>query len=251
MSIVIADPLGTTSNSYVTVARADEILRLHPYTDTWDLTATALPNADGYLVNGAVSAGASAVAIDGGSGTWSVGTEFSFAGHTTTYTVSEAQEGAGSLSFAPALTTDVADDEALTRITPNKKEQCVIWTTTLFDRMLIYYGTKKTLEQRLRAPRYGMLDPDGNLYDDETIPEPLEEATAYMASLLAEKDRTAIPAALGLGVSHAQLGPMEARIDAAQQEEIIPDYILSILSNIARLEPEAQVGTRVLGLFRS
>lgn len=249
--ILTATALSPIANSYSTVEEADDILILHPYTDDWDLTVNSLPSAVSYQSAEAVLAGVSELAVDTGSGVWTVGTVFQFDGHTTKYSVTTELSAAGTLKFSPVLAADVADNEAIERRTPNKKEQCLITTATIFDNLLVYKGSKRTAAQRLRCPRYGLYSSDGEMYDADTIPAPLLVASALFSSLLIAKDMTAAPAALGLGVSYAQLGPMEAKIDASMQEEVIPDFILALLNDIATLEPEAIINSSVLPTYRT
>lgn len=72
------------------------------------------------LVNGALAAGVSSVAIDGGgaSGTYKRGDIVTFAGHTQTYSVQADVtlngSGVGTLTISPALKSAVADNAAIT-----------------------------------------------------------------------------------------------------------------------------------------
>jgi phage-related protein len=76
------------------------------------LTWPARAAITGYLANGAASTGATAVAIDSGTGAIAPGDTCTFASHATTYTV--VSYAAGILSLTPALTAGVPDNNALT-----------------------------------------------------------------------------------------------------------------------------------------
>lgn len=65
-----------------------------------------------YQLSAAATAGATSASVDTGTGTILVGDIVTFAGHTTTYTVTAALSG-GSFSFLPALTANVADNGAI------------------------------------------------------------------------------------------------------------------------------------------
>ncbi len=65
------------------------------------------------LVNGATSAGATSVPVDGFTGTIKAG-DFVRFGHTKVYMVTADIDGAGDLSIEPALITAVSDDETMT-----------------------------------------------------------------------------------------------------------------------------------------
>lgn len=240
---------GTSANAYLTVARANLLAHRRLYASPWT-SATSTPDADGFLVNGAASLGSTSVTLDTGTGTWTVGTEFSFAGHETVYTVSVALTGAGTLQFSPSLTAAVADNEAINRHTANQREQAIMWSTLLFDEMMNWYGHKTTDEQALWFPATNIVNQNGSFFDFDTIPQVLEVATVDMCIHLLASDAFAIPAALGKGVSQVSLGPLKAKIDPSQQTETIPSNILSLLSDLGRLESEAQKGSRVVPLKR-
>ena len=65
------------------------------------------------LVNGATSAGATSVPVDGFTGTIKAG-DFVRFGHTKVYMVTADIDGAGDLSIEPALITGVSNDETMT-----------------------------------------------------------------------------------------------------------------------------------------
>lgn len=250
MSILIATAGAVDANSFTTVARANLILGRRLYTTKWDLAAST-PDAEGFLVNGAVAAGASTVAVDTGTGTFTVGTQIQFAGHTTLYTVSTSLSGAGDLVFSPILTDAVADDEAVERQTANEKEKALMWGTLILDEMMDWNGYIATTTQRLRWPRSGVVDADGRNYSYTAIPELLEVGLSEFGLVLLERNKFQLPGILGQGVKSIKIGPLAAEIDSAQLEAVIPDNILALLSPLGHLEPQAQVGTQLVPLKRS
>ncbi len=73
-------------------------------------------SANAYLVNGAILAGVTVVVVDTGYGIFAPGAVFTFAGHATVYTVSSSTltDPETSVTFSPALTSNVANNEAIT-----------------------------------------------------------------------------------------------------------------------------------------
>lgn len=238
-----------TANAYLTVAKADRIMRRRLYTTKWD-AAGSTPDADGFLVNGSVTTGATTIPVDGGTGTFTANSVVTFAGHATEYTVSTTLTGPGNLVLSSGLTSALADDEAVSRETASEKERAIMWATQILDFMMIWFGSKRTNEQALWFPAVGLLDENGDFYDFDTIPAILEVGTVELANHLLNSNVFRLPTALGQGVSDVQLGPLRAKIDAGQQQEVIPGNILSLLSTLGRLEPEAEKGTKVVPLRR-
>jgi hypothetical protein len=73
------------------------------------------PSAEGYQTSASAIVGATTVTIDSGVGIFPANTQFTFAGHTTIYTVSSSTllDPETTLTFSPALTDAVADNEAI------------------------------------------------------------------------------------------------------------------------------------------
>lgn len=250
MPVLIATAKAADANAYVTVARADQILGRRLYTNKWD-SASATPNAEGYLVNsGSLTLNATSVPVDTGAGTFTVGSKITIAGDPTVYTVGAALTGNGTLTISPGLFAVPADNAAITRISASDKEKSLIWASSLFDELMVWNGTKRTKDQRMRWPRSGVVNPDGFFYDYDTIPEILEVATSEFALVLLERNKFKLPGILGQGISSATLGPLRVDVDAAQQEAVIPDNILALLSGLGYLESEAQGGTRIIPMKR-
>ena len=86
---------------------------------TFTIVPPVISNASGdvsgtVLVNGATSAGAVTVPIDGISGTIKAGDFVKFVGHTKVYMVTADRTGAGNLSIEPALVSNVSNNEVVT-----------------------------------------------------------------------------------------------------------------------------------------
>lgn len=248
MPVLTATPKAAAANSYVTVARADELLRTRLYTDAWD--AATGPTAEGWQVNGSVGFNDTKIPVDSGTGVFTAGMQIKFQGHSTIYKAKTDLSEPGQLQIGPGVVSILADDEAVERVTPNEKEKALIWATNLLDRMMVWHGTKRELEAPLRWPRSGVIDEDGDFYDFDLIPTILERGTAELALSLLEGDSFSDPELLGLGISDVSLGPLKVKIDPSQKEEVIPRNILALLSPLGFLESEASVGTRIMNLRR-
>ena len=252
MSLIVATPKATNANSYLTVARAKSLLSLRLYASSWDAGQT--PDAENYQVNHALgyAGGTSTLAVDGGVGTFTVGSKVQFAGHATEYTVTEALAAAGNLKISPALTSAVADDEAITRLTPNDQERALVWATSLLDSMMDWKGVPTTTTQALRWPRYGLYNRDvSDVLDWDTIPADIEQATAELALALLGRDRFAMPELLGQGIVQASVGSLSVTVDPSQVVSIIPDNVLALVAHLGVLLPQAGTGTKTLPLQRA
>lgn len=86
---------------------------------TFTVVPPVIGNASGdvsgtVLANGAASAGATSVTIDGITGTIKAGDFVKFASHSKVYMVTADRAGAGSMTIEPPLVSAVADNEAVT-----------------------------------------------------------------------------------------------------------------------------------------
>lgn len=248
--VLIATAKASNANSYATVAEANDIARQRLYTDVWD-NASSTPDASGYLVNGAVTAGTTTIAVDGGSGTFTAGSIVEFSSHSTEYTVSTALTGAGNLVISPGLVQGLEDDEQISLQTASQKAKALMFATRLLDEQVIWNGTRRTLDQALQWPRSGVTDEDGDFFDFDTIPQLLKVVTFELALVLLGRDVFSRPAILGEGFDEVALGPISIKVSDRQRIDVIPQNIISILSPLGRIEPEAKHGTKVVPLRRT
>jgi hypothetical protein len=248
-SLIKTTAKAVDANSYSSLDRADQVLSQRLYADAW-ITASGIPNADGYLAAGGASIGDATIQVDTGVGVFTKDSYVRFGTASRVYKVTSPLRDSGKLFIEPALEAVVADDALVTRVTMNEREAALVWATRLLDQMMIWNGTKRTNEQVLRWPRSGVLDPDGFFYDYDTIPPLLEEGTAELALVLLESNAFKQPGILGQGVDNVQLGPLRVNIASSERTDVIPQNILSLLSPLGRLEPEAKHGTKMVPLRR-
>lgn len=240
--VINATAKSPTANCYVTLEAAEEYFRSsRPQAAEWDAAAST-PDASGYVADGSAIAGASSVTIKTGTGTWTVGTVFSFASHAQVYTVTTELAGAGTLAFSPALVSGVSDEEVITRRTANAREEALIYGTSLLDMAMDWRGSKRDLDGRLRWPRSGVSDQDGDWYDYDTIPEVLANATCEVGLAFLQKNRTREPDLLGLGISDLRVGPISLKVSASDMVDLLPMHITTMLAPLGTMKPEAQPG---------
>jgi hypothetical protein len=120
-----------------------------------------------------------------------------------------------------------------------QKEGFLQWATRLLDQ-LDWKGGRLTPQQALRWPRVAVLDQDGWLVQQSTIPKFLLNATCELAILLAVGDRTDDGGTLP--ISRVQVGTLSVDFNAKMPPEprVIPkpvkDYVRPYLrSEGARL----------------
>lgn len=240
---------GSTANSYLTVLRADAVARRMPFVSNWSALAST-PDANGWTVTSGASTGATAVNVTVGTGGLLAGNEVSFGSDITVYTVVSDISSTGDLEITPTLQSDVEGGVTVNRLTFNAKEKMLAWGTMLFDRFLEYEGTIRTTTQALRVPRSGMLDLDGQFYNYDTIPLPLEEALVLFCDEQAGTNSFAANQSAGQGFNKIKMGPMELEVDETDQRALISDNVLTLLQPIAQMKQSAGGGSKIHYLER-
>ncbi len=110
------------------------------------------------------------------------------------------------------------------------KEACLRWGTRLIDRKWAYNGEKSTTTQKLRCPRTGMEDIDGDELPGDELPEDLEHATAEMArALLVDPERVEDQE---VGLSALTVAVIELTFDKYDRAGTLPATVKSLLSTL-------------------
>lgn len=145
--------------------------------------------------------------------------------------------------------------------TTQNREKALIWATSMLDQLFDWAGSIRHVEsvadggQALRWPRSGVADPDGRAYDYDLIPQPLAHATAELAFLLIQKDRTQEVNALGQGFSSFKVdGVVSFTIDKNAVTPLIPRTIIGMLLPLGQINGDAgnfSGGARTVSLIRS
>lgn len=126
--------------------------------------------------------------------------------------------------------------------TADEKASALIWATFVLDIAFDWFGTKRTTDQALRFPRSGIQDADSRWLNYDTIPRLLEKATAELALFLLTTNRVADPGLLGKGISALSVGPISITVSPEAVFQLIPDYIVLMLSPLGEPKPGALGG---------
>ncbi len=123
------------------------------------------------------------------------------------------------------------------------KEAALVWATRMLDYSFDWTGSKYTLEQALRWPRFGALDRDGQLFDSNEIPTELQYAVSELARLLITEDRAAEPGTMGL--EKLKVDVIELTFDKLDRAATVPDEIYQMISHLGKLNISASGGGQV------
>lgn len=156
--------------------------------------------------------------------------------------------GTASNSYSTAAQGDIYHESRLfstdwSGATLANQEAALAWATRMLDYNFEWTGSKYTIEQALRWPRFGALDRDGQLFDSNVIPIEVKNATAELARLLLSEDR-------GLdagtkGIKRLKVDVIELEFDKLDRSISIPDEVFQMLSHLGRLVKVAASGGHV------
>ena len=106
------------------------------------------------------------------------------------------------------------------------------------DYWVDWMGYRSTEEQRLRFPRYDVVDPDGYVFDSNIIPVWLKDATSELMIYMMAEDRTAEPDTKGF--KELAVGSLKLVIDKEDRDSVtvLPDIVMSIV------EPYGEIRSR-------
>lgn len=133
-----------------------------------------------------------------------------------------------------------------TGATTGDKEAAIVWATRILDYSFDWTGSKYTIEQALRWPRYSALDRDGQLFDSNEIPAELKQAVAELARSLITGDRAAESGTEGL--SKLKVDVIELEFDKLDRVATVPDEIYQMISHLGRLQSTASSGGQAVAV---
>lgn len=107
------------------------------------------------------------------------------------------------------------------------KDAALQWATRILDRQPWCGSNKANLTQALRWPRYGVYDLDAMYVASDIIPAFLVEATAELAFLLVQADRTADAGTEGF--SKIKVGEIELEINSLDRRKALTPAIAEII----------------------
>lgn len=134
-------------------------------------------------------------------------------GATTANSYSNVASADDYVDGIPATWTTVWD-----AATTEQKEDALMWATGILDRWVDWSGDKATSTQRLRWPRTGVYNPDGEAVASDSIPQFLVEATAELARKLLDKDLTEEPTR---GIKRLRSGEVDITFDLDRQKRVL------------------------------
>lgn len=103
-----------------------------------------------------------------------------------------------------------------------QKEQALITATTRLDEET-YQGTKTTVEQALKWPRFGTYDDNNDHYDQDVVPGIIKDSTCELALAMLASD---LLASTGLeGFEEVQVGPLRVRPRVTTAAGILPEVV--------------------------
>ena len=123
------------------------------------------------------------------------------------------------------------------------KEAALVWATSMLDRHFDWAGSKFSLTQALRWPRFGALDRDGELFDSDVLPPELKDAVSELARLLIDADRGAEKGTEGF--SKIKVDVIELQFDKLDRTKTISDEVYQMVSHLGRLMSVASSGGQV------
>jgi len=127
--------------------------------------------------------------------------------------------------------------EAWLVVGSEERKRNILMATRLLNSEVDWHGTpvKNTDtsvaqgdRQRLRWPRSGATDLDGNSVSQLEIPEWLREATSELARHLSVKDRTEEPETRGF--SSREVGDLKVEIDKTDSPPVLPRSVVHMIS---------------------
>ena len=131
----------------------------------------------------------------------------------------------------------------------SKQKEALVHATRLLDEWVDWSGSKISLSQALRWPRYGVYDKDSYLLGTDVIPTFLVNATSELARVLIEGDTTGTPDTLGF--SKLKVGPLEVEVDTSDRDRYgaIPKSVRVMIEPYGTLQNTGSSG--VVTLLRS
>lgn len=132
---------------------------------------------------------------------------------------------------------------AWTGATTPIKEAGLVWATRILDAHFDWTGSKFSLEQALRWPRFGALDRDGELFDSNELPPELRDAVSELARLLIIGDRSIETGTEGL--KRLKVDVIELEFDKFDRIETISDEVYQMISHLGRLKNLSASGGQV------
>lgn len=130
-----------------------------------------------------------------------------------------------------------------TGATSAQKDAALVWASRILDYTFDWSGSKYTIEQSMRWPRYSALDRDGQLFDSNEIPVELKDAVSELARLLISGDRAGETGVEG--IEKLKVDVIELTFDKLDRIKTIPDEVYQMISHLGSLKSFSSSGGKV------
>lgn len=112
--------------------------------------------------------------------------------------------------------------------------QALVWATQLLDERFTWTGAISSQTQALSWPRVSAYDRNGRLLATDAIPQILKDATAELARLLLDSDRTADAESDSGAITALEMGPMKVTYASGvvSSVDVIPSTVVAMLAPI-------------------
>jgi len=159
--------------------------------------------------------------------------------------------GVNSNSYATEADGDAYHDlrlfvTAWTGAATADKEAALVWASQQLDYHFDWTGSKFTIEQAMRWPRFGALDRDGQLIDSAELPQEIINAVSELARLLIGTDRAAETGVEG--IQKLKVSVIELEFDKHDRIQTIPDEVYQMISHLGRLRTFSVSGGQVVAV---
>lgn len=156
--------------------------------------------------------------------------------------------GVGANSYTTRIEGDDYHDARLfvtgwAGATDVSKDAGLVWATRILDYSFDWAGSKYTIEQALRWPRFGVLDRDGQLFASDEIPGELKEAVSELARLLIIGDRSIETGTEGL--AKLKVDVIELTFDKLDRVATVPDEVYQMISHLGGLKAFSSGGGQI------
>jgi len=134
------------------------------------------------------------------------------------------------LADADTYANGMADDTEWDAATTDAKNRALKSATDRLEQET-YRGAITDQDQRLSWPRVGTYDRNGLLFDQDTIPRPIEEATVELANAIIKGEYEVSDTGLE-GFVNVKIGPLDVTPNHGKIATTLPKTVLRLLEPV-------------------
>lgn len=153
-----------------------------------------------------------------------------------TSAIDATAKGASSNSYVTLAQADQYHDDRVASGTTwgdsseNSKTRAILWATELLESLYDWNGAVTTTTQKLAWPRSGLWNRNGYALDDETLPEPIRDATAEFARQLLVSRRADDNPTEAESLAELKAGSITLTFsDSGTYNKIVPDAVYHLI----------------------